>query len=138
MDAIENFAFSTVLAAPTPPATGLTLTPQAADVGEFPAPPFTVVAYPPGVRRPLRSNAELVRVTAENAGVWTIEREQEGTTAKTIGAGWIVAQVITKQMLEDMRDLLPVAITDTHVYFNAETPGRYLKIAGANVGTLPP
>ncbi len=138
MDELANFAWSTVLAAPSPPASGLTMQPQSTDVAEFPTPPFTVVAYPAGVRRPLRSNAELVRVTAEAAGVWTIERAQEGTTAKAIGPGWIVAQTITKQMFEDMRALLAAAVTTTHVYFPSPTPGRYLKIAGADVGSLPP
>jgi hypothetical protein len=135
MDALANFGYSTVAVAPVPALSGTSLT-VVADT--FPAAPFNVTVWPVDAPLPLSSNAEIIRVTAKAGLVFTILRAQEGTSAKPIAAGWNFANSITKALLESIIDLCAVQITETHAYFATPTAGRYLKIAGANVGSLPP
>lgn len=101
-DAHANFAVSLVATAPSPALSGTTLSITPADASLFPAAPFNVVVWPADAQA-LKSNAEIVRVTNKGTGAnWTITREQEGTTAKAIAVGYLVAIAATAKLWEDI------------------------------------
>ena len=100
-DAHKNFAYSTVLVAPSPATSGTSLTVFTGQGALFPAPPFNCVVWPTGTN-PLASNAEIVRVTAVAGDVFTITRTQESTTARTVLIGDNIAASVTAKTLEDV------------------------------------
>ena len=63
VDALKNFAYSTVFLAPSPALSGPTLTVQPGDGAKFPTAPFDVTLYAVGTQ-PLSHNAEIARCTA--------------------------------------------------------------------------
>lgn len=99
-DAAKNFAYSTVLTAPSPAASGTELVLAAGGGAKMPAVPFNATVWPVDVR-PLDSNSEIVRVTAIATDTLTITRTQEGTSARTIVAGDQFAQTLTAKTLDD-------------------------------------
>src|SRR6185436_15495440 len=105
-DAHANFAYATVDTAPTPAASGTSLTVTTGLGTLFPAVPFNAVIYPNGVA-PLASNAEIVRVTGVVGDVFTIVRTQEGSSARTILAGDQIAAAITVKTLTDVETAIP-------------------------------
>ena len=86
-DQIKNFAFSTVLTAPSPATSGTSLTVQSGDGAKFPTAPFYAVCSPAGVQ-PSTTNAEIVRVTAVSTDTFTITRAQDSSTAMSIAVGY--------------------------------------------------
>lgn len=92
-----NNAESTLLAGIL--AGDLALTVQAADAAKFPSPGANQVAKVTLVRKNTLEK-EIVHCTARAAGVLTILRAQEGTVALSFAAGDIVAQRVTKEMLD--------------------------------------
>lgn len=108
-DAHANFAYSLVTVAPVPAASGLSLT--VANGAVFPAVPFNAVVCPVGVL-PLAANAEIVRVTGNAAGVLTILRQQESTSARAILVGDALFAAVTKKTLTDA-EAIPNPITTT-------------------------
>lgn len=111
-DAHANFAYSTVLTAPSPATSGTSLVVQSGDGALFPAVPFNAVVWPAGTL-PLASNAEIVRVTSRTTDTLTITRTQESTSARSIGAGDQIAATITAQMLAAIESAVPVTYTVT-------------------------
>lgn len=99
-DAHANFAYSTVATAPSPATTGTSLTVASGDGAKFPAPPFNATVWPASAQ-PLKSNAEIVRVTAIATDTLTITRTQESTTARSIGVGDQIAATITAKTVTD-------------------------------------
>ena len=63
VDALKNFAYSTVFLAPSPATSGPTLTVQPGDGAKFPTAPFDITLYAVGTQ-PLSNNAEIARCTA--------------------------------------------------------------------------
>src|SRR5688572_12736870 len=100
-----NFAYSTVLTAPSPATSGTSIVLASGGGAIFPAAPFNIVLWPPDVL-PLASNAEIVRVTAKAGDTLTITRAQENTTAKSVAVGWQVANAITVKLLTDIEAAL--------------------------------
>jgi hypothetical protein len=98
MDAHKNFAYTTVTVAPSPASSGLSLT--VADGTVFPAVPFNCPVWPINVQ-PLKSNAEIVRVTNIVGNVLTILRRQEESSAREIQAGDQIMAGITAKTLTD-------------------------------------
>ncbi len=97
MSKLTNFALSTVSVAPSPATSGTTLTPTS--VATFPASaPFRVVAWPSG-QLPTAANAEVMLVTGVSAGVWTVKRAIEGSTAQSIVSGYQVQLAETSAFL---------------------------------------
>jgi len=94
----KNFAYGTVLTAPSPAASGTSLTLNAGQGALMPAVPFQLVVWPINVQ-PLNSNAEIVTVTARATDVLTITRAQESTDARAIVVGDQCSGAITSQML---------------------------------------
>ena len=82
----SNFPFSTVATAPDPATTGTELVVDAGHGARFPSTPFKAVVCPADTR-PLPSNAEVINVTNVSTDTFTIEREAESSTARTIVVG---------------------------------------------------
>lgn len=109
MDALKNFAYSTI-ATPPEGTSGTSLVVQTGDGSKFPAAPFNVTIWPASVQ-PTADNAEIVRVTAKASDTFTITRAQESTSARTWTANANIAQTITKQTLDDLK-YNRVSVTD--------------------------
>lgn len=101
MDAHPNFAYSTVATAPSPATTGTSLVVASGDGVLFAEQPFNAVVWPAG-EQPTVDNAEIVRITNRSTDTLTIDREEEGTTARTIIVGDQIAVVLTRQVMEDL------------------------------------
>jgi hypothetical protein len=101
VDAVKNFAWSTVATAPSPATTGTSLTVTAGEGARYPAVPFNASVFPAGTM-PTPANAEIVRVTARTTDVLTITRTQEGSSARAIGIGDQIAAAITAKTLTDL------------------------------------
>ncbi len=99
-DSHANFAYGTVLTAPSPASSGTTLTLSSGAGALMPAVPFNATVWPTGVN-PLNSNAEIVRVTNVSGDDVTIQRAQEGTSARSILVGDQFAATITAKTLTD-------------------------------------
>ena len=101
LDPHKNFAVSAVATAPTPAGTGTSLTVRTAEGALFPAAPFQATVWPVGTVA-LASNAEIVRVTAKTGDVLTIVRGQEGSLARAIVVGDLIAATFTAKMIDDI------------------------------------
>jgi hypothetical protein len=99
-DAHKNFAYSLVATAPSPATTGTSLIVTAAQGALFPAVPFNLTVWP-ALSQPFSTNAEIVTVTAIATDTFTIVRQAEGTSARTIIIGDQVAATITQRTLND-------------------------------------
>jgi hypothetical protein len=118
-DAVGNFGYGTVLTAPSPSTSGVTveLNPGEGDLFPNPSPnPYNVTAYPEATG-PLLSNAEIWRVTAKAGDALTIIRAQEGTSAKAVQVGWQVAMAPTAKVIQDIQNAINAA--------SGVTPGSY-------------
>ena len=100
-DVHKNLAITAVAVAPAPPLTGVTLTVVAGHGARFPAPPFNVTIWPSGAF-PTPANGEVARVTAVVGDVLALDRAQEGTTARAITDGDMIAETITAKALQDI------------------------------------
>jgi hypothetical protein len=96
-----NFAYSTVLTAPSPALSGTSLVVASGQGALFPAAPFNASVWPTAVA-PLSTNAEIIRVTGIAGDTLTIERAQEGTAARTILVGDQIANSVTAKVLTDV------------------------------------
>lgn len=105
MDAHKNFAYSTIAVAPSPQVNGTSLTIFAGDNGKFPTVPFNAVAFPPSVQLTVL-NAEIIRVTNVNGDIFTITRGQEGSTARPLDIGYIIAAGITAKTITDIESAI--------------------------------
>lgn len=102
MDALKNFAYSTVATAPSPASSGLSLIVGAGHGTRFPAVPFNATIWPTGAV-PDPNSAEIVRVTGISTDTLTIVRAQESSSARTVIVGDQIAATITKKTLDDLR-----------------------------------
>lgn len=98
----KNFAYSVIATAPSPAASGTSLVVAASDGAKFPAVPFNAVVWPTGVQ-PTTANAEIVRVTNKSSDTFTITRQQESTSARTILVNDQIACNITAKTLTDIQ-----------------------------------
>lgn len=118
-DIHTNFAYSTVLTAPSPASSGTSLVLAAGEGARFPDPatygPYNIVIWPAG-SLPTSSNAEVVRVTALSTDTLTITRTQESSSARTVIVGDSVAQAATAKTFTDIEGgQATVATTDATV-----------------------
>lgn len=107
-DAAANFAASTVATAPSPATSGASLVVTTGEGAAFPAAPFNATIWPSG-SVPTGANAEIVRVTARSTDTLTITRAQEGTAARTVAVGDLIAATVTKKTLDDLAGTNPWA-----------------------------
>lgn len=103
-DAHANFAYSTVLTAPSPAPSGTTVVVQSSDGAKFPAAPFNCVICPSGVA-PTTANAEVVRVTVVATDTFTITRAQESSSARTVVVGDQIYAAFTAKTATDIETL---------------------------------
>ena len=126
MDAIKNFAYSTVATAPSPATTGTSLVLASGEGALFPDPAtdgeYNIVVWPTG-ENPLSSNAEICRVTAISTDTLTITREQEDTTARTIVIGDQVMLSNTKKTMDDIEGFGKVNLIKNGNFINNSTNG---------------
>jgi hypothetical protein len=151
----KNFAYSRVVTAPSPATTGTSLVVTGGDGLLFPATfPFNAVIWPVG-ELPLSTNAEIVKVTNISTDTFTIERQQEGTSARSVIIGDRISATITAYTARTFRFLNPVIKTTTYtvednddlVVANSATPftitllaatgsGRVVNIKNINTGLV--
>lgn len=86
----KNLANAIVGTAPSPATTGTSLVLQAGYGATMPAVPFWLTLTPTG-QLSTRGNSEVVLVTARSTDTLSIVREQKGTVAQSIAAGWIAS-----------------------------------------------
>lgn len=98
MASLKDFATGTVLTAPSPATSGLSLVLNSGEGARMPAVPFYVVAHPVN-ELPTLDNAEKLLVTAKATDTLTITRAQGSTTAKSIAVGWRISNAV---FLEDL------------------------------------
>jgi hypothetical protein len=125
-DAYKNLAVALVATAPAPATSGTSLTVTAGHGARFPTPPFNATVWPNGAL-PDPLNAEIVRVTAISTDTLTITRAQEGTSARTVIVGDLLAATITKKLLDD----LTAAVGNTRVLTVVFGTGAAVITAGA-------
>jgi hypothetical protein len=122
-DPHANLAYATVTTAPSPADSGLTIEIVNADAAQFPD-PATAGEYNctdwAAQEIPIRSNSEIIRITAKAAAsapraathtLLTIERAQESSLARSIIVGDQLAITITKKVIDDIENAIPVKAT---------------------------
>ena len=118
----RNFAYSTVVIAPSPATTGTSLTVQPGDGNKFPECPFQATVWPAGAQ-PLSTTAEIVTVIANSDDTFTLSsapsRNQEGSFNRTIIVGDQIAATITAKTLTDAED--PVTSWSPMILANGAT-----------------
>lgn len=108
----NNFAYGSVLTAPSPATSGTSLVLQSGEGLKFPNSfPYNIVIFPSGDNA-TSTNAEIVTVTAITSDTLTIIRAREGTSARTIVAGDQVMLALTKQALRDLEGHYSIVLTD--------------------------
>ncbi len=115
-DAHKNFAYSTVLTAPSPTTKGTSLVVSSGQGALFPAVPFNATIWPASAQ-PTSGNAEIVRVTAISTDTFTITRAQEGSSRRGILVGDQIAATITTKTLEEVEN--PVASWSPYIFSSA-------------------
>lgn len=129
-DAHKNFAYSLVATAPSPATTGTSLVVTAGQGALFPAVPFNATIWATGAQ-PTTANAEIVRVTAIATDTLTIERQLEGTSARTVIVGDQIAATITKNTLNDVEgELAPSGDRVIQAGFSKYVPDYYETASG--------
>ena len=101
LDAVKNFAYTTVLTAPSPATTGLTLVLATGGGALMPAVPFDAVAAPAGAA-PLASTSEIITVTAVATDTLTFTRQSQSSTLQSIAAGWTITAGATAKTISDL------------------------------------
>lgn len=115
----KNLAISTVATAPTPAASGTTLTVATGDGTRFPTAPFQVTIWP-AAATPTPGNAEVATCSGVAGDVLTLTRAQEGTTARTVIVGDQVIASITAKTITDIEvAFTPVVISAANLTANA-------------------
>jgi hypothetical protein len=100
-DAHKNLAIGTIYIQPTPPASGVYLFVNPGDGARFPTPPFNATVWPAN-EPPTPVNAEILRVTGIDGDGFNIVRAQEGSTARAIAPGDLLAATITAKVITDI------------------------------------
>lgn len=129
---LGNNAVSLLAASITDDAT--TISVQGADAGKFPA--LAAGDWTPATIIDAANNMEIVKITARAGAVLTVERAQEGTTAKAFPAGARIDVRITAgafAALADRDGLKEVAYTGSYNDLIDKPPGTTTATVGAAV-----
>lgn len=138
---LANNAVSTLAASITDDATTISI--RGADAGKFPV--LAADEWSPATIIDAANNMEIVKIVARAAAVLTVERAQEGTTAKAFPAGARIDVRMTAgafAALADRDGLKEVAYTGSYNDLIDKPPGTTTTtvgaaIAGANGKTTP-
>jgi hypothetical protein len=139
-DAHKNLAITTLVLAPDPPTSGTSIGIEAAGQAYFPVAPFNATIWPAG-QPPTPVNAEVVRVTAITGQFFTIVRAQEGTAARAIQYGDLIAATITAKVITDIESglLFPDLWVNTPTQFGYPSriavKSNIATTLGMNIGT---
>lgn len=98
VDALKNFAYGTLSNSPGTAGTSFVL--QTGQGANFPTGTFSCTCWPVN-QLPLSSNSEIVRGTV-SGDTLTVTRQQEGTGAINVVAGYQIAQTITAGLLAEI------------------------------------
>lgn len=131
VDAVANFAYSTVATAPSPATSGTSLVVGTGEGARFPATPFNAVIWPTGTQA-LSSNAEIVRVSLVSTDTLTIARAQEGSSARTIVVGDQIMVGPTAKTITDLT-LVGRATSTPRSGWNAMAEGWFTTATGTPV-----
>lgn len=109
----KNLALATIVTAPSPATTGLSLVVDTGEAARFPVPAtdgdFYATLFPAN-EIPHIGNSEIVKVTAVSSDTFTIVRAQRGSTAKTVEAGWLMIQgIYAEDLMNIQTDSLKLA-----------------------------
>lgn len=129
---LGNNAVSLLAASITDDATTISI--QGADAGKFPA--LVAGDWTPATIIDAANNMEIVKITARAGAVLTVERAQEGTTAKAFPAGARIDVRITAgafAALADRDGLKEVAYTGSYNDLFDKPPGTTTATVGAAV-----
>jgi hypothetical protein len=99
---LKNFAIGRVLTAPSPATSGTTLVLESGQGADMPSVPFQVTIAPaPSALDPYptNDNAEIATVTGVSSDTLTLTRAQEGTTARAVVVGDVVAATLTSSVI---------------------------------------
>jgi hypothetical protein len=126
-DPHENFSYGILDNSPGTAGTSFEL--QSGQGADFPSSgSYNATVWPTGVQ-PTRANAEIVRVTARSTDTLTVTREQEGTTAIDVAAGYQIAMTITDKVITDIETAVAARVQDT-----GDTMTGDLILSGGKVG----
>jgi len=100
-DAHKNLAIATITTPPNPATAGTLITVATGEGARFPVAPFNATIWP-AAQAPTPVTAEVVRVTDRTGDILDITRAQEGTTARAIVGGDLIAATITAKVLTDI------------------------------------
>ncbi len=102
LDLVTNFAYGTILTAPSPKTSGTSFVLNSGQGALFPSIfPFNIVVWPSGVQ-PSSSNAEIMTVTGRTTDTFTVTRTQESSTNQSVDVGWQVMQGPTAKTISDL------------------------------------
>lgn len=131
-DAHINFGYGVIATAPSPATSGTTATLTTGDEILNGTPPFNATIWPTA-SQPLKSNSEIVRITAINTGtrVITFTRTQESTTARTVVVGDQISATITNKTLTDIENTIsPLTNNAGNLGINTVTANEKLTLNG--------
>lgn len=133
-DAHRNLAVTLVATAPSPPSTGTSLTLIPTTGARFPVPPFNCTVWA-SAAMPTPANAEVIRVLAMVGDtVTSMLRAQEGTTARAIQVGDLIAETITAKALTDIESGTNFPLITTVGPIHADAGQRVLSVLGGYPG----
>lgn len=131
-DAHKNLVVTKVATAPSPATSGTSLVVDSGDGAHLPTAPFnmTISPDPTGLAPDAIADAsEIVRVTLIATDTLTIVRAQEGTTARTVVVGDIIAVTMTAKTITDI-EAVAKGVFSSYAYIRDE------KAAGTDGGTF--
>lgn len=92
---VKDFAVGVVVTAPSPSTSGTTATLRPGEGATMPIPPFMATAVPPGQLTTIGTSEKILVTAVDTAtDIITFTRAQSPTTAKSIAAGWIIANAV--------------------------------------------
>lgn len=132
MDDRKNFAYATVLTAPSPATSGTTIVLSSGGGALMPTVPFNAVIAPINTR-PTLANAEIVRVTNVASDTLTITRTQESTSARTVLVGDQFFASATAKTFDDIETELATKASSTDLTNHASDTTSVHGIADTSV-----
>jgi hypothetical protein len=101
MPTLSNFAIATIVTAPSPATSGLSLVLASGKGALFPDAPFDAIVWPTGVA-PSAANAEIIRVYERSGDTFAqILRATQNTTARTIVVGDQIMVTPLERLIDD-------------------------------------
>lgn len=123
----KNFAYSTVLTAPSPATSGTSLVVQSGDGANFPTDAFQATIWPAGAQ-PTVGNAEIVTVSSISTDTFTIVRGQESSSARTVVIGDQIAATLTAKPFGAYAAWTPTVSSASGTITTVSGAGRWIQI----------